>query len=134
MLRLVETWAVASLTGTDVPADKRHRPWLTFEGDGVVYGMSGVNRVRGTWSVEGDDLTFGPLVSTLMAGLADAMAIESALQRTLSGELRLSTPDGAPQPTQDPRDGADAGGTLDRVELSRDGVVVELERLAGPPS
>ena len=30
-----------------LPADEQHRPWLTFDGDGQVFGMAGVNRVRG---------------------------------------------------------------------------------------
>ena len=44
---------------------------------GQLYGMSGVNRVRGTWTLEpgtggtGGRLVVGPLVSTLMAGPDD---------------------------------------------------------------
>jgi len=37
-----------------------------------------------SWSIDGDSLTFGPFVSTLMAGPPDAMAVESALHQVLA--------------------------------------------------
>ena len=45
--------------------------------------MAGVNRVRGTWELDGDALTFGPVVSTLMAGPPDAMTCEQQVLRLL---------------------------------------------------
>ncbi|GEL95214.1 META domain-containing protein [Cellulomonas composti] len=87
MLRLVGTWRVTVVPapgaavwvdddggwGHDEPPRVAE---LTFDGDGQVYGTGGVNRVRGTFSVEGDRLTFGPMVSTLMAGPPAAMRRE----------------------------------------------------------
>ena len=66
---------------------------LTFEGDGMVYGSSGVNRIRGTWTCEDDVLRLGPLVSTLIAGPQDAMDAEAALQQLLARPLRVDTVD-----------------------------------------
>ncbi|ADG75295.1 protein of unknown function DUF306 Meta and HslJ [Cellulomonas flavigena DSM 20109] len=87
------TWRVTGVDGTP-PADGLHgAPWLTFEGDGVVFGHAGVNRVRGTWRLEGGDLTFGPVVATLMAGPTQATATERAVLGVLQDGGSV-TPDG----------------------------------------
>jgi len=133
MMRIVGSWAVTAVPGVELPADVGHRPWLTFDGDGQVYGLAGVNRMRGTWSIDGDVLTFGPLVSTLMAGPPDAMAVESALHRLLAGPLTLHTADGARITSSDPVTSADAtiAGRPSIVDLvSDDGAVLELRRTA----
>ena len=68
---------------------------LTFDGDGMLYGMAGVNRVRATWAADEDDqLAVGPLVSTMMAGPTDAMAAERALLALLSAPLAATVDDG----------------------------------------
>lgn len=95
MAELTGTWRVAQVSGADVGGDPERAPWLTFDGDGQVYGFAGVNRVRGTWSVDGDTVTFGPMVTTLMAGPEPAMQLESALTRLLDGPLTVSESDGA---------------------------------------
>lgn len=92
MAQLAGTWRVVG------PAAHwpHGAPTLTFEGDGMVYGSSGVNRIRGTWTYEDDVLRLGPIVSTLVAGPPDAMDAEDALQRLLAGPLRVElTDDGA---------------------------------------
>ena len=133
MMRLVGSWEIKVVPGVALPADPGHRPWLTFDGDGQVYGLGGVNRFRGTWSIDGDELTFGPLVSTLMAGPPDAMAIESALHRLLAEPLTLHTADGASATSSDPIDDPSAAGAgrptiVDLV--AADGSLVELRRTA----
>ncbi len=83
-------------------------PELTFELDGQVYGTGGVNRLRGTWTLEpapgGDVLTFGPVATTLMAGTETHMVRERAVLDLLGQPLRvdldgdelvLRAPDGA---------------------------------------
>ena len=89
------TWRLVLLGGRP-PADDTHGPvTLTFDGDGMLYGMAGVNRVRGTWTADEDDqLSVGPLVSTLMAGPEDAMATERALLDLLSVPLAATVDDG----------------------------------------
>ncbi|MEZ0449820.1 META domain-containing protein [Cellulomonas sp. ICMP 17802] len=94
MVDLAGTWRFTALEGAEVAGARRTTPWLTFDGDGQVFGMAGVNRVRGTWVLDGDTLTFGPVVSTLMAGPPDAMACEQAVLRLLGGAVAVSTPDG----------------------------------------
>ncbi|HEY0118793.1 MAG TPA: META domain-containing protein [Cellulomonas sp.] len=89
------TWRLVLLAGSP-PAGDTHGPVrLTFDGDGMLYGMAGVNRVRATWTADEDDqLTVGPLVSTMMAGPADAMATERALLALLAGPLAAAVDDG----------------------------------------
>ncbi|MCC2335731.1 META domain-containing protein [Cellulomonas wangsupingiae] len=77
------TWQVARIDGAEPAAGLQGPPWLTFEGDGVVFGYAGVNRVRGTWRLDGSTLTFGPVVATLMAGPADATATERSVLAVL---------------------------------------------------
>lgn len=89
------TWRLVLLAGRP-PAKSTHGPvTLTFDGDGMLYGMAGVNRVRATWSSDEDDqLAIGPLVSTMMAGPADAMATERELLGLLSQHLAATVDDG----------------------------------------
>lgn len=73
------TWQVVRVDGARPADGVQGPPWLTFDGDGVVFGHAGVNRVRGTWRIEGEVLVFGPVVATLMAGPPDATATERAV-------------------------------------------------------
>jgi len=125
VLWLHGTWRVLRVGDVDVAAGLDEAPWLTFDGDGVVFGHAGVNRVRGTWHVvEGaeppDDapdavvLAFGPVVATRMAGTPAATAAERAVLRVL-----------------------ETGGALDRRDdgatlRASDGRVTELRRDPGP--
>lgn len=85
------TYRVDELTGAPALGD---RPaFLTFDGDGQLYGMSGVNRVRGTYSIEGGRLVVGPVASTMMAGPDEPMRAEAALQALLGVPLALETAD-----------------------------------------
>ncbi len=63
---------------------------VTFDGDGQVYGDAGVNRFRGTWHLDGDGLTLGPLVATRRAGTPEATGRETALLAALVGTLRMT--------------------------------------------
>jgi heat shock protein HslJ len=84
------TWEFTTVAGepvTDVP--DRARPSLTFDGDGQVDGTGGINRLRGTWQEDGGTLTFGPVVTTLMAGTPEHMARERAVLDLLGGPVTL---------------------------------------------
>lgn len=100
------TWRFTEVAG--VPLDdgpERAHPALTFSGDGQVYGTGGVNRLRGTWSFDRDaadapaptagTLTFGPMVTTLMAGTPEHMARERAVLDLLAHPVRVAVADGA---------------------------------------
>ncbi|SFK55022.1 META domain-containing protein [Cellulomonas sp. KH9] len=83
------TWQVVRADGDALADGLQGPPWLTFDGDGVVFGYAGVNRVRGTWWLAGNALTFGPVVATLMAGPPEAARTERAVLGLLrdGGEL-----------------------------------------------
>jgi heat shock protein HslJ len=55
--------------------------------DGTVSGFAGCNRVRGSYQLDGDRLTFGALLSTRMACSPEAMQIE---QMVLDGLTRVA--------------------------------------------
>lgn len=78
------TWQVRRIDGQDLADGLDGPPRLTFDGDGVVYGYAGVNRVRGTWRLDGATLALGPVVATLMAGPPDATATERAVLAVLA--------------------------------------------------
>lgn len=89
------TWRLVLLDGLPPATDTRGPVTLTFDGDGMLYGMAGVNRVRATWSAgEDGQLVVGPLVSTMMAGPQDAMATERMLIDLLGGPLAATVDDG----------------------------------------
>ncbi|MEV7972648.1 META domain-containing protein [Cellulomonas sp. NPDC089187] len=81
------SWMLTDLSGDDV-GDRA--PVLHFEQDGQVYGHGGVNRVRGTWSLTDGRLVFGPMVTTLMAGPPQRMAVERALLGLLATPLTIT--------------------------------------------
>jgi heat shock protein HslJ len=94
MVDLAGTWRFTAVQGADVKAGLRSPPFLTFDGDGQVYGDAGVNRVRGTWELAGTRLVFGPMVSTMMAGPPEAMTCEQRILRLLGDPVELVAPDG----------------------------------------
>ncbi|WP_147794136.1 META domain-containing protein [Cellulomonas sp. Y8] len=118
------TWRFTEVAGVPLDdGPERAHPALTFSGDGQVYGTGGVNRLRGTWSFapDGGDadpggpaadpgrpapadaapgtrtgtLTFGPVVTTLMAGTPEHMARERAVLDLLAHPVRAAVADGA---------------------------------------
>jgi heat shock protein HslJ len=58
---------------------------ITFNQDGTVGGNSGCNGFGGKYSVEGDQVTFSEIVSTLMACDEARMMQEGAVHSVLSG-------------------------------------------------
>ncbi|HVH25958.1 MAG TPA: META domain-containing protein [Vicinamibacterales bacterium] len=63
-------------------------PTLRFD-SGRVQAFTGCNSLTGSYSVDGDRLSFGKLVGTLMACAPPAMAMESAFSKSLMGTLRI---------------------------------------------
>ena len=94
MVDLAGTWRFTAVQGADVSTGLRSAPFLTFDGDGQVYGDAGVNRVRGTWELQGTRLVLGPMVSTMMAGPPEAMNCEQRILRLLGDPLEVVAPDG----------------------------------------
>ncbi len=78
-----ETAAVTSpIVGTE--------PVVTFGPDGIVSGTGGCNQFSGGYGVEGDTITIGPLMSTMMACDEELMAQESAIMQALEGATTWS--------------------------------------------
>ncbi|HJS19969.1 MAG TPA: META domain-containing protein [Anaerolineales bacterium] len=88
----------ASLTGSwtltaygpqssTIPAVADSQAGLTFNEDGSVTGNSGCNGLGGTYEVDGDQITFSPFVSTLMACDDPIMSQEGAMHQVLNGTV-----------------------------------------------
>jgi heat shock protein HslJ len=84
---IVGSWRLASYGSgdtistalADVEAD------LTFKEDGTVTGTSGCNEFGGSYTVEGDQITFNDIVSTLKLCDTPIMDQEEAMQQVLTG-------------------------------------------------
>ncbi len=72
------TWVVQemSVDGTMTAPISEAPPFAVFE-DGAVAGSPGCNSYSGTYQIEGDSMTIGPLASTLMACTAELLGQET---------------------------------------------------------
>ena len=70
--------------GTTFPAVEGSDAQLTFNEDGTVAGNSGCNGFGGNYTVEGDQVAFSEIVSTLIACEEPLMAQEAAVLKTLT--------------------------------------------------
>lgn len=83
---LTGTWKLTAYGPGDAatPAVEDVEAGLTFNEDGTVTGNSGCNGLGGTYTVEGDQVTFGEIVSTLMACEDPRMTQEAAVHQVLT--------------------------------------------------
>jgi len=83
---LTGTWKLTAYGPADAPtpAVEEAEAGLTFNEDGTVTGNSGCNGLGGTYTVEGDQVTFGEIVSTLMACEDPRMAQEDSVHQVLT--------------------------------------------------
>lgn len=83
---LIGSWKLTSYSRADVltPAVTDTEAGLTFKEDGTVTGNSGCNGLGGNYKVEGDQVTFDQIVSTLMACDDARMAQEGAFHQVLT--------------------------------------------------
>jgi heat shock protein HslJ len=91
------TWTLVSINGENV-VDQSNASMILGAG-GKVAGNAGVNRFSGTAEIEGNQISFGPLVTTRRAGPPALMAQESmflkamsevvAMQLAVDGTLKL---------------------------------------------
>lgn len=84
---LIGAWKLAAYGPVDapIPAVEGVDAGLTFNEDGTVSGNSGCNGLGGDYTVEGDEITFGEFVSTLMACDDPIMAQEEAAHKVMTG-------------------------------------------------
>jgi heat shock protein HslJ len=76
----VTTYRISDVQSSAVADTEAH---LTFNEDGTVAGTSGCNDFGGTYTVEGDQITFKDIVSTLMLCDSPLMEQEEAMQQVL---------------------------------------------------
>jgi len=84
---LVGSWKLTAYGPVDspTPAVPDVEAILTFGADGTLAGSSGCNQLGGNYEVEGDQITFGEIVSTLIACPDLQMAQEDAMHQVLTG-------------------------------------------------
>lgn len=77
------SWVIDSVNGEKVVTGEKI-PFINFnEADGRIHGCFGVNIVNGTYTLDGDKLTFSQLASTMMAGLPADMEVESKVNAAI---------------------------------------------------
>ncbi len=81
------TWTLTAY-GPDsatAPTVQGSQASLTFNADGTIAGTSGCNSFGGEYKVDGDQVTFSKLVSTLMACDEPLMTQEGTIFKVLDG-------------------------------------------------
>ena len=74
-------WLAEEVAGQRVLVDSV--PSLEFDDTGSVGGTTGVNRFHAAYTVDGDAIELGPIITTLMAGTPEAMNQEYAWLQVL---------------------------------------------------
>jgi heat shock protein HslJ len=84
---LIGVWKLTAYGPADapIPAVEGVEAGLSFSEDGMASGTSGCNGLGGDYTVEGDQITFGEFVSTLMACDPPIMEQEDAAHKVMSG-------------------------------------------------
>lgn len=84
---LIGAWKLTAYGPADAPtpAVEGVDAGLTFNQDGTITGTSGCNGLGGDYTAEGDQITFGEFVSTLMACDDPIMAQEEAAHKVMTG-------------------------------------------------
>ena len=93
---LIGVWRLTSygLPSSPVPAVESVEAGLTFNADGTLTGNSGCNGYSGSYTVEGNQITFSPIASTRMACDKSIMEQEAAIHQVLTGTVSFQI-DGA---------------------------------------
>ena len=84
---LQRTWTLTAYgpEGATIPVAADSQASIVFNEDGTITGNSGCNGFGGEYSVDGDQVTFSGLVSTLMACADPLMSQEGAVFQVLNG-------------------------------------------------
>ena len=78
-----QPWEVIEIGGE--PLELERLPSMEFTDEGRVAGSTGVNRLMGSFELEGTNLKLSQLATTMMAGLPEAMKAEARLVQALGG-------------------------------------------------
>jgi putative lipoprotein len=89
------TWTLVSYGSLEelTPAVADSNAALTFGDDGTVSGSGGCNSLGGEYKVNGNQIAFGEITSTLMACEELRMAQESFVTQVLSGTAQFEVTD-----------------------------------------
>lgn len=89
-------WTLTSGSGPNGAVEPVEGSPITLEvdGQGTVHGSSGCNTYNSTATVEGNSVTFGPLMQTMMAREDAIMTAEYAYSTALEGVSEGSVEDG----------------------------------------
>jgi heat shock protein HslJ len=81
------TWTLTAYgpEGATTPVAADSQASITFNDDGTIEGNSGCNGFGGNYEVDGDQITFSALVSTLMACEEPLMTQEGTVFKVLDG-------------------------------------------------
>jgi len=81
------SWTLTSYGpgASPIPSVADSQASITFNNDGTISGNSGCNSFGGEYKVDGDQVTFNALVSTLMACSEPLMAQEGIVYQVLNG-------------------------------------------------
>jgi heat shock protein HslJ len=111
---IVGTWKLTAYGPADspTPAVADVDATLTFDADGKVGGSGGCNSLGGDYTVEGEQITFGPIISTMMACADPIMAQEGMVTQVMNESASYAID----------------GNTL---TISRDGNILVFELVAG---
>ncbi len=83
-------WKVVEINGEMVGA--KTIPTLQLETGGQrVIGFGGINQISGTYKLDGTALSFGPFISTRMAGLEAQMKVEADFLKVLATVTKYQT-------------------------------------------
>lgn len=84
-------WSLIVLNGEDITFDEKERkPHVIFNADNRISGSDGCNSIMGTYTVDGDKLTFSQVASTMMAcaeGGEHAHDYKNALEKTTTFDI-----------------------------------------------
>jgi len=83
------TWTLTSYgpEGATTPVVPDSQASIAFKDDGTVTGSSGCNGFGGEYQVDGDQITFNSLASTLMACADPLMTQEATVFKVLDGSV-----------------------------------------------
>ena len=111
---IVGTWKLTAYgpAGSPTPAVADVDATLKFDADGKVGGSGGCNSLGGDYTVEGDQITFGPIISTMMACADPVMTQEGMVTQVMNESASYAID----------------GNTL---TISRDGNILVFESVAG---
>ena len=79
--------SAVSAAGTWGTPSSQGKPYLELKTGGALSGSDGCNRLTGTWTQSGDDVTFGHLASTLIA----CQGVDTWLSKAHSATIKGST-------------------------------------------